>query len=303
MLAEWNPNERRKAFVLITNIKRRESKGNVRWTATFADMSASIAAVDWDGILAEMSAGFAAVEVEVGEYGGEPQLTVIQCRPVNDADGPLGFDPDTLVPNAPEDAEALEKTLSEARETLGEMAGRCWDTVLELYGDEFRIWPASMILHHAYRRGLLQHITGMLKAAQALVPVYGLDSDVLLLGVLMHDIGKLRELGSMPGEGRTIRGATEGHLVTGYLMWQEVAAEAEASKGFTGHVGHLILSHHGQIEYGSPVRPVTREALALHMIDNLDSQLEMVRIATQKAPDDLSWHRKLGDLLGRWSDA
>ena len=302
MLVDWTSNERRKAFVLITNIQRRESKGNVRWTATFADMSASIAAVDWDGRLADMSAGFAAVEVEVGEYGGEPQLTLLRCRPVNRDDGALGFDPEVLVPNAPEDAEALEMSLSEARKTLGQMAGRCWDTALDLYGADFRIWPAAMTMHHAYRRGLLQHVSGMLKAAQALVPVYDLDRDVLLLGVLMHDIGKLRELGSMPGEGRTVQGATEGHVVTGYLMWQEVAAEAEASKGFTGHVGHLILSHHGQIEHGSPVRPVTREALALHMIDKLDSQLEMVRTATQKDPEKLSWHRKLGDLMGRWDD-
>ncbi|MDD5201025.1 MAG: HD domain-containing protein [Terrimicrobiaceae bacterium] len=160
---------------------------------------------------------------------------------------------------------------------------------LETGGARFRRAAAARMNHHARRGGLVQHTAQMLRAAAALCDVYpALNRDLLLAGVLFHDCGKLWET-CPPEEGFAIRpdprGELMGHISIGVevvnALWRELPKAdweglAPASDDVRLHLIHLILSHHGALEFGSPVLPKTPEAIALHYIDNLDARLEMI---------------------------
>lgn len=160
-------------------------------------------------------------------------------------------------------------------------------------GDRFRRTAAAKKNHHARRGGLVEHVAQMMRSAAALCPVYSqLNRDLMLTGVLFHDCGKLWE-NSYPEDGfaqiHSLHGEMLGHIPLGIelvnKLWNELLAtpEAESWKSLKPsteatrlHLLHLIGSHHGQYEFGSPVLPRTPEAFALHYIDNLDAKMEMV---------------------------
>jgi 3'-5' exoribonuclease len=163
-------------------------------------------------------------------------------------------------------------------------------------GDRFRRTAAARKNHHARRGGLVEHVAQMMASANALCPVYPeLNRDLMLAGVLFHDLGKLWE-NSYPESGfaqqHSIHGEMLGHIPLGIelvnKLWRDLLELPEAatwpelkpsSEEIRLHLLHLIGSHHGQLEFGSPVLPRTPEAFALHYIDNLDAKLEMVREA------------------------
>ncbi len=164
---------------------------------------------------------------------------------------------------------------------------------LTLMGDRFRRTAAAKKNHHARRGGLVEHVAQMMRSAAALCPVYPrLNRDLMITGVLFHDCGKLWE-NSYPEDGfaqiHSLHGEMLGHIPLGIelvnKLWNDLLAtpEAEAWKSIKPsaeatrlHLLHLIGSHHGQYEFGSPVLPRTPEAFALHYIDNLDAKMEMV---------------------------
>jgi 3'-5' exoribonuclease len=140
--------------------------------------------------------------------------------------------------------------------------------------------PAGVRNHHAYVGGLLEHVTNMLEAADRLLPLYpGLDRDLLLMGVFLHDIGKVRELEYARTFAYTDEGQLIGHLILGVEMLNEKAARVPDLTGeafpqeLLLRLKHLILSHHGSYEFGSPKLPMTPEAIALHYLDNFDAKV------------------------------
>jgi 3'-5' exoribonuclease len=143
--------------------------------------------------------------------------------------------------------------------------------------------PAGVKLHHAYIGGLLEHVVTMMEIADRLLPFYpGVDRDLLLIGVFLHDAGKVRELTYARAFGYADEGQLIGHLAIGVEM---VSAKAAQVPDLTGEpfprelllrVKHMILSHHGSLEYGSPKLPMTPEATLLHAIDSLDTKMHMV---------------------------
>jgi 3'-5' exoribonuclease len=140
--------------------------------------------------------------------------------------------------------------------------------------------PAAVRNHHAFRGGLLQHIHSLLKVADFVAQHYpALDRDILIMGVFLHDLGKLRELSYQPDIGYTDAGQLLGHLVLGVSMLDEKIQFAVKLSGepfpesLELQLKHLIVSHHGQYEFGSPKLPMSREAIALHLIDDLDAKL------------------------------
>lgn len=167
------------------------------------------------------------------------------------------------------------------------------DLFLEEFGERFRRTAAARTYHHARRGGLVEHVAQMMRAAEAIAGVYPrLNRDLLVIGSLLHDIGKLWE-NALPEHGFTMgydeRGEMLGHITIGIevvnTMWRKVLAlpEAEtwsefqpASEQVRLHLLHLIASHHGSLAFGSPVDPKTPEAHALHYIDNLDARMEMI---------------------------
>ncbi len=163
-------------------------------------------------------------------------------------------------------------------------------------GDRFRRTAAAKRNHHARRGGLVEHVAQMMRSANALSPVYPeLNRDLLLAGVLFHDCGKLWE-NAYPEHGFTqilsLHGEMMGHIPLGIelvnKLWRDLTESPEAAawgdltpatEDVRLHLLHLIGSHHGELQFGSPVLPRTPEAFALHYIDNLDAKLEMLRDA------------------------
>jgi 3'-5' exoribonuclease len=169
-------------------------------------------------------------------------------------------------------------------------------------GDRFRRTAAAKRNHHARRGGLVEHVSQMMRSAHALCPVYPeLNRDLMLTGVLFHDCGKLWE-NSYPEFGFTqihsVTGELLGHIPLGIelvnKLWRDMMETPEANawavlkpaaEETRLHLLHLIGSHHGEYEFGSPVLPRTPEAFALHYIDNLDAKLEMIRDAYSQSQE------------------
>jgi 3'-5' exoribonuclease len=140
--------------------------------------------------------------------------------------------------------------------------------------------PAGVRNHHAYIGGLLEHVVTLLDAADRVLPLYpDVDRDLLLLGIFLHDIGKVRELSYQKVFAYTDEGQLIGHLVIGVEMLNEKAAQVPDLTGepfpaeLLLRLKHMILSHHGSYEFGSPKLPMTPEAIALHCLDNLDAKV------------------------------
>ena len=144
----------------------------------------------------------------------------------------------------------------------------------------FTTAPAGMKAHHAYQGGLLEHVVNMLEIANRIADLlHGVDRSLLLAGIFLHDLGKVRELNFASGCTYTDEGQLLGHLVIAVEMLTEKIAQTEKLLGepFPAETAlrlkHLILSHHGSYEFGSPKLPMTPEAIAVHHIDNLDAKV------------------------------
>jgi 3'-5' exoribonuclease len=142
--------------------------------------------------------------------------------------------------------------------------------------------PAGVRNHHAYVGGLLEHVVNILEVADRICPLYPeVDRDLLLMGVFLHDSGKVRELSYDRTFAYSDEGQLLGHLVIGVEMVEQKAREAAKLTGSSFpaelllRVKHLIVSHHGTYEFGSPRLPMTPEAIALHFLDNLDAKLHL----------------------------
>ena len=163
--------------------------------------------------------------------------------------------------------------------------------------EAFRRTPAGVKHHHAYAGGLLDHVVNLLRLADRVAPLYpALDRNLLLVGVLVHDIGKTQELESLLGFSYTDVGQLLGHVLLGLEI---VDAKIRAIEARTGQrfepeaavrVKHMIASHHGQYEFGSPKLPMTLEAMALHHLDHLDAKMAgTIQLLQNEATAEDGW--------------
>lgn len=168
--------------------------------------------------------------------------------------------------------------------------------------------PAGVKHHHAYGGGLLEHVVKLMEVAAKVAPLYPqLDGDLLLMGAFLHDLGKVRELSSEHGLSYTDEGQLIGHLVIGVSLLEEKIRQAEVLSGEPFNeekalrLKHMIVSHHGQYEFGSPKLPMTLEAVALHFLDNLDAKMAAFSQQMNEDPNfDSHWtcyHPSLGRKL------
>lgn len=209
------------------------------------------------------------------------------CRPLNDEErDSLLIGPAELRDKQRADFELISSSVASlADPRLKALAS----LFLAEFGDRFRRTAAARTYHHARRGGLVEHTAQMMRVAGAVAELYPmLNRDLLLTGTLLHDCGKLWE-NAMPENGFTMgydeRGELMGHISIGIelinALWRKLdlsawAALLPASEDVRLHLLHLIASHHGEMEFGSPVTPKTPEAHALHHIDNLDAKMEMI---------------------------
>jgi 3'-5' exoribonuclease len=173
--------------------------------------------------------------------------------------------------------------------------------VLASHGDRLRIWPAALMVHHAYPGGLLEHVLKVAEVGVSLARTYGADADVVLAGALLHDLGKLEELDSSTMTRYTTAGNLLGHIALGTRL---LRAEASRIDGFPEalaiQIEHLVLSHHGSRAFGSPVEPMTVEAFILAAVDDLDAKIHQVRrhVAEDESEGDFTcYHPRLKRVL------
>lgn len=285
----WQDGDQVQAYALLTRRDaRRDRNGREYLDLELSDCTGSISAKVWPDSTAMQSEfaehQFVAFRGTVKLYRDQLQLTVDSCRQAREGDRQYGFDEARLVPSTHEDIDDLWRRLRKLLEERLErpVLRRLAEETLAEVGDALRQHPAAKGIHHAYRGGLLEHTVSMAELASAVCDHYReLDRDLVLLGVLFHDIGKLRELGAMPANDYTVEGRLVGHVVMGRDLLLERCA---AIDGFPAELRlqleHLVLSHQGKREYGSPVEPMTAEALTLHFIDDLDAKLSQLRQLT-----------------------
>jgi len=191
--------------------------------------------------------------------------------------------------------DALEEVEGEVRELLATIQEPNLRVLLErVFGAQSQMWasyrvaPAAKYYHQAYRHGLLEHCLGVAQAVSAISATFpGIDRDIAVTGALLHDIGKLE---AYTADGQTIEltdaGRLHGEIALGYYRIRREIDQIEGfPDGLAQAVGHVILSHHGALEHGSPVVPCTREATLVHMIDNLGGRLgSFDRLEKELAP-------------------
>ncbi|MBI1940917.1 MAG: HD domain-containing protein [Acidobacteria bacterium] len=145
--------------------------------------------------------------------------------------------------------------------------------------EKLKLAPAAMSYHHAYLGGLLEHVLSLVELADGVCDHYpSLDKDLVLAGLVLHDLGKIEELSYARGFRYTTRGQLLGHITIGLEIVREKMKEiADFPGDLKDRIEHIILSHHGQLEFGSPKEPMFPEALVVHYLDNLDSKLASMR--------------------------
>lgn len=216
----------------------------------------------------------------IEEYNGAYQITVHQekgdvyIRKVNDKDN---INSDYFFKKAPI---PYQEMITYIKTTINSFKDddfkKLCNIFLDKYSKELEYYPAGKSNHHAYKTGLLYHMYNMLKQGECISSIYNLNRELLLTGILFHDCGKIITLNSnkygIVSEFNTEYVLLE-HLVQGILIIEQLGKEANMPKEKVLLLQHMIASHHGKPEWGSPIYPSFPEAEALHHIDNLDSKL------------------------------
>lgn len=250
----------------------------------------------------EFEAGeFVRVEARATTFQSQTQLAVTHIRRVNPPQDRLqGFNEDDCVLSAPRTADEMWADLKAHLQSVRDPHIRVLlNRIVTDHEAELREWPAAQSIHHAYRGGLLEHKLKMAEAGRFLARAYGANEDVVLAGALLHDIGKLQELHYEPGGATYSRdGNLVGHIGLGLVM---VRAAISGISGFPpelrAQIEHLIVSHHGTRDHGSPVEPRTVEAFILAAVDELDTRIHQVRRAIREdttTDEFTAWHKRLG---------
>ncbi|HJT79115.1 MAG TPA: OB-fold nucleic acid binding domain-containing protein, partial [Gemmataceae bacterium] len=270
-------------FLVVDKQLRANRNGNLYLQLDLRDRSGAINARLWNAgehLFRSFEAGdFLHVKGKVQLFQGALQMILSHVERV-----------------APEKVELTDFLPHTARD-IGEMLGRVRGLLMKLNNPHLRALaecflmdeafvqgfcraPAGVRNHHAYVGGLLEHVTTLLEAGDRLAPLYPeVDRDVLLMGIFLHDAGKVRELSYGRTFAYTDEGQLLGHLIIGVEMLNEKVARVVDLTGepfppeLLLRLKHLIVSHHGTYEFGSPKLPMTPEAIALHHLDNLDAKV------------------------------
>jgi 3'-5' exoribonuclease len=284
LITEFQPQVQIDQVFLATHKQLRPNRNGVLYLQVeLADKSGSITGRLWNASEADFEAfedgDYVRVEGNTQLYSGTLQVIVTAIeradpRTVNEAD---------FLVLTPADVAGLRAELRALLDTVQSPALAA--LAAELLADSelmaaFERCPAGVKHHHAYAGGLLAHVVNLMRLADRVAPLYpDIDRDLLLVGVLVHDIGKTVELESHKGFSYTDAGQLLGHVLLGLdIVEQKIRViEARTGEPFEAEaalrVKHMIASHHGQYEFGSPKLPMTLEAIALHHLDHMDAKL------------------------------
>ena len=247
-------------------------KGKTYLNITFQDRSGSIEAKKWDATSEDLKllvpGSVVLVEGNVNLYQSRLQLkvkSIEKCERYNMADF------ERVSPVSIEELEAkLDNYLNSFKDKDIEKITKA---VLFEFRDRYIEYPAAVKVHHEFKHGIIHHSIFMAYVADALAKIYkNVDRDLLVAGALLHDLGKTIEYENPGAPVQTIEGKLCGHIAIGYAEFKRVVDGLGIKSEVPLLLEHMILAHHGSLEFGSPVMPATREAVLLSEIDMLDSR-------------------------------
>ena len=302
-VADFEPNENITSHFLVQSKEIRLRKTGEPYLALIlSDRTGQLEAKKWEDIEEVAYTfdrdDFVKVNGLIQNYRDRPQMTIHRLRRAEESEVELA----DYLPHTTRD---IEEMFAELRAAVDEIGNPHLKKLLQSFLDDPEIAsrlkraPAAKTLHHAFIGGLLEHILSLLNLARLTVQNYAhIDLDLVKTGVVLHDIGKIHELTYGRSFGYSSEGQLLGHITIGLRMLdQKFALLPDFPPRLRLLVEHLILSHHGQYEFGSPKLPMFAEAILLHYLDDLDSKLENIRATV--AADHLSgedWTRYIPSL-------
>lgn len=281
-------------FLVCEKETRTGQSGKPYLRLELGDRSGTIEARMWDNF-EEQTAGisrddFVKVQARVDVYRGRNQLVVDRIRRAesNEVD---------LEDYFPHTAEDVEKLYAQLREHVASVQNPWLRRLLTSVVEDAQIVPglkrapAAKSMHHAYLGGLLEHVVSLCGLCRAVAPRYPeIDADLLLSGAVLHDVGKVQELSYERSINYTTEGVLLGHII---IELDLVTKKMDAIEGFPPPlrtlVQHLLISHHGRYEFGSPRLPMFREAVMLHYLDDLDSKMGAMRATLASDKGEGEW--------------
>jgi 3'-5' exoribonuclease len=280
---ELQPNQTVTALFLVHAKEVRQKKsGEPYLSLTLGDRTGDLDAKMWENAAEVMDTferdDFVRVKGLLNIYQNRPQLTIHKIQKVAESE----VDPGDFFPVS---ERPVEEMVAELQGVVAGIGNPHLKALLEsLLGDErvaplYQRAPAAKTVHHAYLGGLLEHVLSMCALAGFTASHYrGIDRDLLMAGVLLHDIGKIHELSYERGFAYTTEGQLLGHITMGICMVEEkLRGLPDFPPRLRALVEHMILSHHGRLEFGSPKEPLFPEAQLLHHLDDMDSKMECLR--------------------------
>ena len=282
-ISELEPNQIIHGIFLVQHKDIRQKKsGDPYLSLLLADRTGELDAKMWDNAAEVLDAferdDFVKVKGLYQIFQNRPQLTVHKIAVVAESEVELA----DYFPASKRDREEM---LGELQGWIAGMVNPHLRALLEaIFADPeialaYRTAPAAKSVHHAWLGGLIEHVLSMCHLAKFAAGHYdGIDLDLLLAGVILHDIGKIRELSYARGFSYSTEGQLLGHIVIGLGMVEEkLRLVPDFPPLLRDLLLHMIVSHHGELAYGSPKVPVFAEAMLLHQLDNLDSKMECMR--------------------------
>ena len=262
---------------------RTNRNGNLYLQLRISDRSGSLTAMLWNAQQRHFdgfeNGDFITVRGTAQIYNGAMQVLAKEVEKANSQQ----IDEADFVTLSVQKVETLTSRLAEIIRGLGNEnlrnVGECF-LVDEEFMAAFRQAPAGVKNHHAYHGGLLDHTVSLMETALVVAPRYpAVNIDLLVFGAFLHDLGKIRELTYSPDLGYSDQGQLLGHLVQGVVMLDEMIHQTKKQSGedfpeeLANQLRHMIVSHHGTLEFGSPKVPMTLEAITLHYLDSMDAKL------------------------------
>jgi 3'-5' exoribonuclease len=294
-VSDLGPDQSVTSFFLVCEKEiRTGGSGKAYLRLELGDRTGTIEARMWDNFEEQASGitrdDFAKVQGRVEVYRGRNQLIVDRIRRAEPNEIELG----DYFPHTKED---IEKLYAELRGHAAAVQNPWLRQLLASVVDDPEIAPrlkrapAAKTMHHAYLGGLLEHVVSLCGLCRAVAARYPeIDADLLLAGAILHDVGKIDELSYERSIGYTTEGQLLGHILIEYEL---VTKKMDAIEGFPAAlktlVQHLLISHHGRYEFGSPRLPMFREAVMLHYLDDLDSKMGAMRATLESDRGEGEW--------------
>ncbi len=282
-ISELQPNQQAAGVFLVHAKEVRQKKsGDLYLSLTLGDRTGEVDAKMWENI-SEVAGtferdDFVRIKGVLNVFQNRPQLTIHRMQRVEESE----VDTSDFFPQSRRD---LDEMFAELQAVIAGIGNPHLRTLAEaVFGDEqlarlYRKAPAAKAVHHACLGGLLEHVLSLTKLCRMAAAHYEeVDVDLLLAGALLHDVGKIYELSYHRGFGYTTEGQLLGHITIGLRMiGDKLRALPDFPPRLRALVEHMILSHHGRLEFGSPKLPLFAEAVLLHHLDDMDSKMDCVR--------------------------